>query len=245
MRLSEEQKEFTLNNCVAELRGWKDKAKQAEADLAEMRQRCEAAERERDTLRGQVDALDESHCANCGIRSSRAEKIIPSDDGEWFCSDLCEQQHDEMGCPFEGGEYYRHPIETAEAERERDTLRGQVDALRAALHPYMRAARNLETYIGGEMWKRERANTIYYHEYVKPFGPVCTALENLLANLPAEAKARQERHEETRRFVTAYDAYEDHLETCKTCNDFDELCEVAIGLHGQMCAARRVLEVKE
>jgi hypothetical protein len=55
----------------------------------------------------------ESRCANCGKRASKAERCIPSgDECEWFCSDECASQHDALGCPFERGEYYRHPIET-------------------------------------------------------------------------------------------------------------------------------------
>ena len=57
-----------------------------------------------------------SRCANCGTTPDRAEKIVSVSEGEWVCSDRCEQQHEMLGCPFEHGQFHRHPIETEQAQ---------------------------------------------------------------------------------------------------------------------------------
>lgn len=54
----------------------------------------------------------QSQCANCGITADRAEGSIQYGDEEWVCSNRCYDQHDELGCPMETHDGYRHPGET-------------------------------------------------------------------------------------------------------------------------------------
>lgn len=55
---------------------------------------------------------DNIRCANCGIHADDADGCIQYGE-EWVCSTRCQDQHDELGCPFETSENsYRHPIET-------------------------------------------------------------------------------------------------------------------------------------
>ena len=69
-----------------------------------------------DDLRG-VDAepVAESQCANCGKVASEAKSCISEfpEEGEWFCSNECHEQHGELGCPHEHHNGYRHPKEAA------------------------------------------------------------------------------------------------------------------------------------
>lgn len=48
-------------------------------------------------------------CANCGKDESAARQRIAGDDGEWFCSAGCYDEHEFLGCPFEHGVRYRTP----------------------------------------------------------------------------------------------------------------------------------------
>ncbi len=55
----------------------------------------------------------ESRCANCGKLVSEATEVLADypEEGEWFCSQRCKDQHDELGCPHEYHSGYRHPKE--------------------------------------------------------------------------------------------------------------------------------------
>lgn len=48
-------------------------------------------------------------CANCGATATEAKSCIAGDDGEWFCSVECYDEHERVGCPFETGVEYRRP----------------------------------------------------------------------------------------------------------------------------------------
>ncbi len=50
-----------------------------------------------------------SLCANCGAESGTA--VIAGDDGEWFCSEFCYDEHNKLGCPHQilGGIYRNGP----------------------------------------------------------------------------------------------------------------------------------------
>jgi hypothetical protein len=58
--------------------------------------------------------VSESRCANCGKVSSKAKGFISEypEEGEWFCSEECKDQHDELDCPHGTHDGYRHPIES-------------------------------------------------------------------------------------------------------------------------------------
>jgi hypothetical protein len=64
------------------------------------------------------DALEtstvESRCANCGKPASVATACISEypEEGEWFCSEQCKDQHDELDCPHITHDGYRHPAES-------------------------------------------------------------------------------------------------------------------------------------
>lgn len=62
-----------------------------------------------------VQELVESRCANCGKASSNALEILSDypEDGEWFCSTECRDQHNELDCPHLTHNGYRHPVESA------------------------------------------------------------------------------------------------------------------------------------
>jgi hypothetical protein len=57
----------------------------------------------------------QSRCANCGKVSSDASEILSDypEDGEWFCSTECRDQHNELDCPHLTHNGYRHPVESA------------------------------------------------------------------------------------------------------------------------------------
>ncbi len=57
----------------------------------------------------------ESRCANCGKTSSEALEVLSDypEDGEWFCSTECRDQHNELDCPHSTHNGYRHPVESA------------------------------------------------------------------------------------------------------------------------------------
>ena len=52
-------------------------------------------------------------CANCGKHLEQAEGCISDypEEGEWFCSQACYDQHSDLGCPHEKHSGYRHPHE--------------------------------------------------------------------------------------------------------------------------------------
>lgn len=55
-----------------------------------------------------------SRCSNCGKPEAQAASFITdqAEDGEWFCSAECKDQHDELGCPHALHSGYRHPVES-------------------------------------------------------------------------------------------------------------------------------------
>lgn len=59
-------------------------------------------------------------CANCGKPWSQAKEHRTEQmyDGEWVCSQACEDEHAELGCPFEHGENYRVQFELREPAQE-------------------------------------------------------------------------------------------------------------------------------
>jgi len=61
----------------------------------------------------QQEQLYAGYCANCGKPESQAQACLSdySEEGEWFCSQECKDQHDELGCPHEHHIGYRHPQE--------------------------------------------------------------------------------------------------------------------------------------
>lgn len=50
-----------------------------------------------------------TRCANCGKPIEEAETVLTSRlyDGEFACCSLCDDEHEELGCPFEHGIKYR------------------------------------------------------------------------------------------------------------------------------------------
>jgi hypothetical protein len=79
-----------------------------------------AHERAIDTLDAAIEQAEkqepvESRCANCGKPKSQAASCISDypEDGEWFCSEQCYDQHGELGCPHATHDGYRHPVESA------------------------------------------------------------------------------------------------------------------------------------
>jgi hypothetical protein len=58
---------------------------------------------------------EESRCGNCGCVASEASMFLHEHDeeGDWFCSEECRDQHEELGCPHEHHNGYRHPKEAA------------------------------------------------------------------------------------------------------------------------------------
>ena len=73
---------------------------------------CEAQELD-EGLRTLQPNTQESRCANCGKSASEAEHCLSDypEDGEWFCSPQCKDQHDELGCPHLTHDGHRHPVE--------------------------------------------------------------------------------------------------------------------------------------
>jgi hypothetical protein len=55
----------------------------------------------------------QQRCANCGKHHTQAEDCISDypEEGEWFCSQECYDQHAELGCPHGTHNGYRHPVE--------------------------------------------------------------------------------------------------------------------------------------
>lgn len=50
-----------------------------------------------------------NRCANCGKPIEEAKEVLTARmyDGEWTCSKECDDEHEELGCPFEHGILYR------------------------------------------------------------------------------------------------------------------------------------------
>lgn len=57
---------------------------------------------------------EESRCANCGKSAADSHERIADypEEGEWFCSAQCKDQHDELDCPHLTHNGYRHPAES-------------------------------------------------------------------------------------------------------------------------------------
>lgn len=55
-----------------------------------------------------------TRCGNCGKPYVEGDNYITEGDpeGEFFCSVECREQHDELGCPHEHNNGYRHPTES-------------------------------------------------------------------------------------------------------------------------------------
>ncbi|KYG95710.1 hypothetical protein AZE31_18190 [Paenibacillus polymyxa] len=51
----------------------------------------------------------QERCANCGKPISEAREILTGRlyDGEFACCRKCDDEHEELGCPFEHGIRYR------------------------------------------------------------------------------------------------------------------------------------------
>ncbi len=69
--------------------------------------------------------VPESRCANCGKLSSEATTFISDypEEGEWFCSEECKEQHDELDCPHATHNGYRHPAESKRLIEAENALR--------------------------------------------------------------------------------------------------------------------------
>jgi len=121
-----------------------------------------------------AEAADESRCANCGKPASQSEECISEcpEEGEWFCSDRCYEQHGILDCPHETHIGYRHPAESARLIAAEEALKsvpgaessqgipGSVDANdREAWHADMIAAG--ATHLGGDFWEWEQENFAY------------------------------------------------------------------------------------
>jgi hypothetical protein len=53
---------------------------------------------------------DVNRCANCGKPIAEAREILTGRlyDGEFACCKECDDEHEELGCPFESGIRYRN-----------------------------------------------------------------------------------------------------------------------------------------
>lgn len=69
-----------------------------------------------DAQAGEASDQTMTPCANCGKPWSQAKEHRTAQmyDGEWVCSKACEDEHDELGCPFAHGENYRTQFELRE-----------------------------------------------------------------------------------------------------------------------------------
>lgn len=65
--------------------------------------------------------MNQNLCSNCGAAGASVDDGDP--EGEIYCSQECQDQHDALGCPHETHNGFRHPLEARRLIECEDVLR--------------------------------------------------------------------------------------------------------------------------